>query len=111
MKATSIGSKGDTRKVAVSVGVVLLWLRVLVVATLLIGAAHAQTLLTQSTTTTLWTGSQDTMLPLNFILGSVSTTRVIPAATRSPATTRQIKDNQGAIDNPGVARYAHSRRD
>lgn len=82
MKATSIGGKGDTRKVAVSAGVVLLWLRVLVVAALLIGAAHAQTLVTQSITTTLWTGSQDTTLPLNFILGSVSTTHAAPAATR-----------------------------
>ncbi len=65
MKATSIGGKGDTRKVAVSVGVVLLSLRVLVVAALLICAAHAQTLVTQPTT--LWVGSQDTTLPLNFI--------------------------------------------
>lgn len=111
MKATSISGKGDTRKVAVSVRVVLLWLRVLVVAALLIGAAHAQTLLTQSTTTMLWTGSQDTTLPLNFILESVRTTHAIPAATRSLATTWQIKDNQGAINNPGVGRYAHSRRD
>lgn len=109
MKTTSIGGKGDTREVAVSVGVVLLWLRVLVVAALLIGAAHAQTLVTQPTTTTLWAGSQDTTLPLNFILGSVSTTQehAVPAATRSPATTRQIKDNRGAINAPGVRSSVH----
>lgn len=93
MKATSIGGKGDTRKVAVSVGVVLLWLRVLVVAAPLIGAAHAQTFVTQPTTT-LWAGSRDTTLPLNFILGSARRGRAAPRETRSPETTWQRKDNQ-----------------
>lgn len=69
MKTTSIGGKGDTRKVAVSAGVVLLWLKILVVEALLIGAAHPQTLATQPTTTTLWAGGQGTTLRLNFILG------------------------------------------
>jgi hypothetical protein len=128
MKITSIGGKGDTREVAVSVGVVLLWLRVLVVAKLLIGAAHAQTLATQPTTM-LWAGSQDTTLPLNFILGSVSTTHRTCSSTGNAITCNHLADKrkQGAINAPGVvftsplpsdfvlsergARYAHSRRD
>ena len=73
MKTTSIGGKGDIGEVSAFVGVVLLWLRVLVIAALLIGAVHAQTLVTQPTIPSLWAGSQDTTLPLNFILGSVST--------------------------------------
>lgn len=87
MKTTSIGGKGDRREVAVSVRVVLLWLRILVVAALLIGSAHAQTLATQPTTTTLWAGSQDTTLPLNFILGRSARPRelAVPATMRSPA--------------------------
>lgn len=86
MKTTSIGGKGDTREVAVSVGVVLLWLRVLIVSALLISAAHAQTLVTQPTTTTLWAGSQDTTLPLNFILGLENEVR----ATRTPDEIKKV---------------------
>jgi hypothetical protein len=104
MKTTSIGGKGDAREVALSVGVVLLWLRVLVVAALLIGAAHAQTLVTQPTTTTLWAGSQDTTLPLYFILGSVSTTQGTCSSSGNAITC-----NLGTVKRG--ARYAHSRRD
>jgi hypothetical protein len=95
MKATSIGGKGDTRKVASSVGVVLLWLRVLVVAALLIGAAHAQTLVTQPTTTTLWVGSQDTTRPLNFILGSVSASQGTCSSSGNAITC-----NLGTVNAP-----------
>jgi hypothetical protein len=103
MKTTSIGGKGDAREIALSVGVVLLWLRVLVVAALLIGAAHAQTLVTQPTTT-LWAGSQDTTLPLYFILGSVSTTQRTCSSSGNAITC-----NLGTVKRG--ARYAHSRRD
>lgn len=94
MKTTSIGGKGDTREVAVSVGMVLLWLRVLVVAALLIGAAHAQTLVTQPTTTTLWADSQDTTLPLNFILGLASTTQGTCNSSSNAITCNHVADKR-----------------